>query len=123
MEPPSGPSGPSDDDGVDIKNMVRTFVFLNDPRVKQVTTKFLAVALTLGALFALYAWSVTDPTAPADGAETPTAAEAWPQYQCMHASAFAAWVEEHPQHEVRDAELQPDGQTVCFWYEPRDGFA
>ena len=109
-----------EEERTDIGVMVRTFVFLNDPRVKQVTTRFLAIAVAIAAIGAVYAFSVSTgieeaPASDADavGAESAT----WPREICMDQAEAGTWVASHPDVRVLEVVERPGGQ-VCLRYAP-----
>lgn len=105
---------------VDIKELMRTYVFINDPDVKQITTKFGALLIAVGAIAAL-AWAGVAMVGDAGQTGTPTAAEADDGYaneDCMPSGELAAWKQDHRQlvlsgdYEVR----QMDTGVVCVLY-------
>ncbi len=103
---------------MDIKELMRTYVFINDPKVRQITTKFGAVLIALGGIAGI-AWLAVGLAD--DGTQDPgAAAEAVDDYdesECMHESELTAWQlenadilsgEHHTHHRA-------DG-TVCVYH-------
>lgn len=105
---------------VDIKEMMRTYVFLNDPNVKQVTTRFGAVVLVLGGI-AGATWLLAGASDDVD-AEPEASASAYEKTSCMHESEWPSWATEHAPvidagtYEVYDA---PEDE-ICVNYTPPD---
>lgn len=105
---------------MDIKELMRTYVFINDPDVKQVTTKFGALVLLLGAVAGL-AWAtagfVADDAAPGD--DPGTTAATYEEESCMPAAELEAWMAEHA--EIVDAGTydvtEVDQDRVCVAYD------
>lgn len=98
--------------------MMRTYVFLNDPDVKQVTTKFGALVLVLGGL-AGAAWLAAG--AMDDEVASPeTSAAAYEKTECMAETELEAWKTAHA--DVVDAGTyevyEGTGDTVCVAYDP-----
>lgn len=97
---------------MDIKELMRTYVFINDPDVKQVSTKFGGLVLVLGAVAGL-AWVaaglVSEEAAPGD--EAGTAAASYEEESCMPAAELEGWLAEH--EAIVDA-----GTYDVTWVEP-----
>lgn len=98
--------------------MMRTYVFLNDPDVKQVTTKFGALVLVLGGL-AGAAWLAAG-MAGDEVASPETSAAAYEKTECMPQAELDAWKVAHA--DVVDAGAyevyESTGDTVCVAYDP-----
>lgn len=105
---------------VDIKDLMRTYVFINDPDVKEVTTKFGVALIALGAIAAL-TWGAVNYASQAGpaAAEDPTAATGdYENKDCMTQSEFTAWKQEHGSL-VRAHQYQVetvDTNYVCVYY-------
>lgn len=104
---------------VDIKELMRTYVFLNDPDVKEVTTKFGAVIVALGVA-SLAVWGsvaffaddqAPEPTASTANDDTAT--------DCVHESEADDWRQEHQDVLLsnRLVETEQVGDEVCFTYQ------
>lgn len=94
---------------MDLKNLLRTYVYLSDPRVKQVTIKFTALLIALGAVAAVTYAAVTRSA----GDESLTAMGL--QQECMPEEEHAAWQSEHADDEVVSSERAENGE-VCVTY-------
>lgn len=110
---------------VDIKELMRTYVFINDPDVKEVTTKFGALLLAVGAIAALVwvaAGLAGDPAT--TGAEDPAAAtgaeeaDGYANEECMPESELAEWKQTHADTVLSgDYEIRPvDAGIVCVYH-------
>lgn len=108
---------------VDIKELMRTYVFLNDPNVKEITTKFGALLLAIGAIAALVWVSAglagDQPTSAEDpAASTSDEADAYANEECMPEEDLEAWKQDHADvvlsgdYDVRTV----DTSTVCVRY-------
>lgn len=100
----------------DIQRLIKTFVLLNDPRARQVTTRFLAVLAVVAVLSATYVLAgtpgFTDAGAPtAQETASPTA----PREHCLAAADVPGWIEAHPEYRVSQVRYQADG-TACLSY-------
>lgn len=115
---------------VDIKELLRTYVMLNDPNVREITTKFGAVILGLGVA-TLAVWGVVslaedDPASQqpqastADGEDASGEEDQTPtETECVDASKADAWSQEHKWILLSNRLLDVDerGDQVCFTYE------
>ncbi len=83
---------------MDIKDLMRTYVFINDPDIKQVTTKFGAVLIALGGLagMAYLAAGVADTDEDPSAAAEPDEDQEETSEACMDATDLDAWRSEHP---------------------------
>lgn len=78
---------------MDIKELMRTYVFINDPKVRQITTKFGAVLIALGGIAGI-AWigvgladdATDEPNQPAADIE-----DDYDETECMDPSQLDAW--------------------------------
>lgn len=111
---------------VDIKELMRTYVFINDPNVKEVTTKFGILLAGLGVA-TLGVWGlvtvaeddpVTDPHAAEtdDGSDGEAAADT--QKDCVHEDDADDWRDEHADLLLSGNLLKEEqnGDYVCFTY-------
>lgn len=108
---------------VDIKELMRTYVFINDPDVKQVTTKFGALLIAIGAIAAVV-WvaagiaeqGVTEVDQGPAAAEAD--AEGYENEECMPQAELADWKQDNQatvlsgDYEVRKV----DSGVVCVHY-------
>lgn len=105
---------------VDIKELMRTYVFINDPDVKEVTTKFGVALIALGAIAAL-TWGAVNYTSQAGpiAAEEPTAATGdYEEKECMTEDELATWKQEHRSIVLSgDYDVETvDTNYVCVYY-------
>lgn len=105
---------------VDIKELMRTYVFINDPDVKEVTTKFGVALIALGAIAALTWGAVNYGTqAGPAAAEEPTAATGdYDEKECMTESELTTWKQNHRSLVLSgDYEVKTvDTDYVCVFY-------
>lgn len=111
---------------VDIKELMQTYVFLNDPNVKEITTKFGMVVLGLG-LATLGIWGAVTLVQGGPGAADTTAgtaddggsqAGADTTKDCVRAEDADAWRAEHASIVSSDRllDVEASGDWVCFTY-------
>lgn len=105
---------------VDIKELMRTYVFINDPDVKEVTTKFGVALIALGAIAAL-TWGAVNYASQAGPAavEEPTAATGdYEEKECMSADELTTWKQDHQSIVLSgDYDVETvDTTYVCVYY-------
>ena len=101
---------------LDIRDLVRTYVFLNDPDVRKQTTKFGALFVAGIAMMAATFW--LSGVSPDDSGAAPTADVGFTEREesCMPAGDVPGWLAEN---DVRllEQRTRADG-SVCLVYAP-----
>lgn len=111
---------------VDIKDLMRTYVFINDPNVKEVTTKFGILLVGLG-LATLGVWGLVtiaeeDPVADTQAAGTDDSSDdelAGDQHRdCVHEDDADEWRNDNQDLLLSGNLLDEEqsGDYVCFTY-------
>jgi hypothetical protein len=105
---------------VDIQELMRTYVFLNDPDVKEVTTKFGALVLGI-TVVALGAWAGVTYLG---GDDASTGGEAYAdasdssetEQTCVDESNTDEWKADNPETLERLIDVQETDGEVCYTY-------
>jgi len=117
---------------VDIKELMRTYVFLNDPDVKEVTTKF-GIVLVGVAVVAAGAWAGVN-YAGSDSSSSPTASQAdgsgdgsgtadasdgedhGMETECTDEDQAREWQMDNPEKLERTITVEERDGQVCYTY-------
>lgn len=105
----------------DLNLLVRTYRYLNDPRVRQVTIKFAAVLLVVVMVGALTALTFLAPPAdrpPAAAASLAGSGAFGPtndQTACFPPGSSTAWIDENPDVVVTQV-VDAGGGSTCLRY-------
>ncbi|MDX1611643.1 MAG: hypothetical protein R3185_04685 [Candidatus Thermoplasmatota archaeon] len=102
---------------MDIKELLRTYTHVNDPKWQQVTVKFaifVMAALAMGAVLVALASFQQPLDAPGDTAPAAETADGTTR-ECLQAGELATWEAEHPDVEIISRTAM-EGQRVCITY-------
>lgn len=98
---------------VDIKELMRTYVFINDPDVKQVTTKFGILLVALGGVAGMAWLAVGVAEDPASEQAASADGDAYESTECMEQTELSAWKATHAGVvDDGDYEVEPVGAGI-----------